>query len=281
MANLKLSGKEFELPYVGCYSVGLLLLGLVGILVSGCASTRDPAPSTRRPFDFQRDTFAFANQLVWEYHFDANGKWVSNPRVPKPDYSHHCFVVARSAKQFFEHARFDTNLPVADAATYRKLIHRVLARRACTELPDDQKVVIPGYADLREFSQAQEHLLKAECGSAWQSYFQRGHWRIIMPFTGHNQEKMAKQLSDEIRANRPPIVHVICFPELSINHAIVLFGVNDTQDDVQFTAYDPNNPVKPALLTYHRATRRFEYPANDYFYGGKVDIYEVYRGLLY
>ncbi|HWY77367.1 MAG TPA: hypothetical protein VN281_17225 [Verrucomicrobiae bacterium] len=281
MANLKLSGKEFEPPHVGCYRVGLILLGLVVVLASGCASTRDPQTSTRRAFDFQRDTFAFANQLVWEYHYDAKSNWVSNPRVPKPDYSHHCFVVARSAKQFFEHARFDPTLPVADAATYRKLIHRVLATRACNELPDDEKVVIPGYADLREFSQAQEHLLKAECGSAWQSYFQRGHWRIIMPFTRHQQEKMANRLAAEIRANRPPIVHVICFPALSINHAIVLFGVSETADDIQFTAYDPNNPAKPAPLTFHRATRRFEYPANDYFYGGNVDIYEVYRGALY
>ena len=35
-----------------------------------------PAPqSVRRPFAFDRDTFAFANELVWEYRFDgADGK---------------------------------------------------------------------------------------------------------------------------------------------------------------------------------------------------------------
>ena len=280
MANLKMRGKKLEPPHVGCY-MGVILLAIAAIFVSGCASAHDPPSSNRRAFDFQRDTFAFPNQLVWEYHYDAKSNWVSHPRVPKPDYSHHCFVVARSAKQFFEHARFDASLPVADTATYRRLIHRVLAKRACTELPENEKVVIPGYADLRAFSQAQEQLLKGECGSAWQSYFQRGHWRIIMPFTRHHQEKMAKRLAGEIRANQPPIVHVIWFPELAINHAIVLFGVNETADEIEFTAYDPNNPTKPVPLTYHRDTRRFDYPANDYFYGGKVDVYEVYRGWLY
>ncbi len=267
---------DFLSPWFFSASFGFLIF-----LLCGCASSHETAASNRRPFDFQHDTFAFANDLVWEYHYDAHGKWVSNPREPKPDYTHHCFVVARSAKQFFEHARFDPAQPVADSTTYRRLIHRVLASRASTELPEDKKIIIPGYADLRAFSQAQEKLLKAECGSAWQSYFQRGHWRIIMPFSRHHQEKMANRLAGEIRANRPPVVHVICFPGLAINHAILLFGVDETAAEIKFTVYDPNNPAKPVSLIYHRDTRAFEFPANDYFYGGRVNIYEVYRGLLY
>ena len=250
------------------------------IALSGCA-TDPPPPANPRPFNFQTDTFAFANDLVWEYHFDDHGKWVSHPRQPKPDYTHHCFVVARSACQFFEHARFDPAQPVADDATYRKLILRVLSTSPSHTLADADKIVIPGYADLRDFSQAQEKNLKAECGGAWQSYFQHGHWRMIMPFTRHHQEQMASQFLADLKLNRPPVVHVVRFPQLTINHAIVLFGANETTNEIRFATYDPNKPDHPAVLTYDRASRTFIFPANDYFPGGPVDVYEVYRDWLH
>ena len=33
-----------------------------------------------RPFEFPHDTFAFANELVWDYYFDADGKPLADPR---------------------------------------------------------------------------------------------------------------------------------------------------------------------------------------------------------
>ena len=51
-----------------------------------------------------------------------------------------------------------------------------------------------GVADLRAFSQAHERLLKDECGSTLESYFQRGHWRMIMPFSRRNQQGFADKL---------------------------------------------------------------------------------------
>ena len=259
-----------------CSCVAALALAL-----AGCATSQPAATETRRPFNFQTDTFAYPNDLVWEYYFDAQGKWKNRPRLPKPDYTHHCFVVARSARQFFEHARFDPAQPVADTATYRHLIRRVLATGPSHDLPDSAKIVIPGYANLRAFSQAQEHLLKAECGGAWQSYFQHGHWRMIMPFSRHHQEKMAAQLLADLKADRPPVVHVVRFPQLTINHAVVLFDSTETNGEITFSTYDPNKPDKPAVLIYHRDTRTFTFPANDYFPGGRVDIYEVYRDWRY
>src|SRR5690242_19863092 len=98
--------------------VAFALAALFVALLSGCASSRPSSVVTNKPFVFQQDTLAYANQLVWEYYFDTNGKWRSKPREPKPDYTHHCFVVARSARQFFEHARFDPTQPLADNATY-------------------------------------------------------------------------------------------------------------------------------------------------------------------
>src|SRR5690349_19635037 len=84
----------------------------LSLLMTLCVCASHPFIGSR-PFDFQRDTFSYGNDLVWDYHFDANGKWVHERHEPPSDYTHHCFVVARSARQFFENATFDTNRPVA------------------------------------------------------------------------------------------------------------------------------------------------------------------------
>ncbi|MDB6017544.1 MAG: hypothetical protein JWR19_2033 [Pedosphaera sp.] len=286
MLNLLSSSKSdiYEPQRQGNFAANIrqyTLLVCLTLLLCGCQTSRRVATSDRRPFDFQHDTFAYANELVWEYHYDEHGKWVSHARHPAPDYSHHCFVVARSARQFFEHARFEPTQPVADATTYQQLIHQVLALGANHELPDSRKVVIPGYADLHSFSQAWESLLKSECGGAWQSYLQRGHWRMIGWFSRQQQEKVARQLTAAIQDKRPPVVHLVRFPQLTINHAVVLFDAAETDQEINFTVYDPNNPVTPTHLIYDRVTRTFQFPANDYFPGGRVDVYEVYRGWFY
>lgn len=272
-----------EVRSAKCGVSGLALLALIGFLLTfcGCATSRQIHPANSRPFSFQTDTFGYANELVWEYGFDANGKWKGHPRQPKPDYTHRCFVVARSARQFFQFARFDASLPKADEATYRKLIRRVVARDPQRNLPDSERIIIPGYANPREFSVGEEHLLKAECGGAWRSYFQRGHWRMIFCFSREHQRKTADSLIGKIRHNRPPVVHIVRFPQLTINHALVLFDVTETEKEIQFAVYDPNKPEKPSRLTFDRATKTFSFPANDYFPGGRVDIYEIYRSWLY
>lgn len=104
---------------------------------------------------------------------------------------------------------------------------------------------------------------------------------MILPFSRHHQEQMASQLVIDLKANIPPVVHVVRFPQLSINHSVLLFGAHETEQDIRFDAYDPNNPFKPVTLTYDRKTKTFSFPGNDYWRGGRVDIYEVYRGWAY
>ena len=259
-------------------AVALVLLTL---LEAGCATSGSRA-SFSRPFVVGQDNFSYANDLKWVYYQDPiTGKLRHKDRVPPPDYSHHCFPVARSARQFFQHARFDPTLPKADDATYRSLIRQVVKTSPRRQLKDDERIVIPGFTNLFTFSQAYEKELKAGCGSAWQSYFQRGHWRMIFPFSGHHQERTAESFRESLRRNRPPIVHIVRFPQLTINHAIVLIDVREKDGDLEFGAYDPYNPLKPTTLTFNRKERRFYFPANDYFIGGKVDAYEVYHSWRY
>src|SRR5690349_6757877 len=98
------TAQKIELPHVGCYG------------------TNDQT----RTFRFDRDTFAFAHGLVWQYRFDpVTGAMTTFRTEPPPTYYHRCFVMVRSARQFFYHARFEPNQPVADDETYRRLIRQI------------------------------------------------------------------------------------------------------------------------------------------------------------
>jgi len=255
---------------------GLLFLVLGAlVLLNGCANPGVVAAS--RPFEFKADTFTFTNGLVWAYRYDEKGRWTIYHRKPKPEYYQHCFVAARSTLQFFNNARFDPAKPAVDENTYRALIHRVISINPRRTLSDDKKIVIPGYRDLRSFSEAHEQLLKSQCGGAWQSYVQRGHWRMIFPFSRRHQERTAQQILADIATQRPVVVHLVRFPQLTINHAVVFFAAKEQGNEIEFLVYDPNRPSAPTTILYDRATRTFEFAPNDYFPGGRVDVYEIYH----
>jgi hypothetical protein len=245
-------------------------------LLCGCASAPPQERTSGRPFEFERDTLAYPNELVWVYGYDAEGNWKAHRREPKPDYSLHCFVVARTVRQFFENARFEPAQAVADEATYRQLVRRVVATSPAYRVREPERIVLPGYADLRAFSRAHEKLLKEECGGAWQSYFQRGHWRMVFPFSRSQQEEVAEQLLTHLTPDHPVIVHLARFPQLSINHAVVVFGAKATEKQIEFATYDPNQPERATVVVYDRPTRTFIFPQCNYFPGGRVDVYEVY-----
>jgi len=258
---------------------------LIGLLVmvallTGCATDPKPQGPAARCFDFRQDTFAYPNELVWEY-YNSNGVWTTHRREPRPTYALHCVVVARSARQFFDYARFDRTQPVADESTYRLLVHHVIQIDPRRNPDDADLVIIPGYANLREFSKAHEQLLKEECGGAWQSYVQRGHWRMIFPFSRHQQQGVARELLNELKSCHPPIVHLVRFPSLIINHAVLIYNGAESESAIRFSAYDPNQPAEPVTLTFDRATHTFNLPANSYFPGCRVDVYEIYHLLDY
>jgi hypothetical protein len=92
---------------------------------------------------------------------------------------------------------------------------------------------------------------------------------------------MAHQLKQALRQRPAPIVHLFRFPRVTINHGIVLFGANESGEDIHFEAYDPNIPEHPVELIYERAARAFCLPKAHYWTGGRVSVIEVYRGGLY
>ena len=257
-----------------------LVLALVA-WTGGCA-TRNISQANHRPFVFGQDTFSYRNDLVWEYVFDdASGRTSHRPRDPKSDYTHHCFVMVRSARQFFQFALFDPAQPSVDDKTYRRLIGQVVARDPMRSIRQEKRIIIPGYASLSELSVAKPGLLQEECGGAWRSYFQRAHWRMIWSFSRSGQAEEADWLAREIENRRPPVVHLVRFPQLTINHAVLLFGVRETPGEVEFSAYDPFEPNQPVPLVFNKGTRTFHFPRNPYYIGGEVNVYEIYRSWAY
>jgi hypothetical protein len=258
----------------------LLVLAVISLNSFPLSTVRGEANSPS--FRFPEDAPGFANELTWEYQINpATGRMTSRPRVPTPSYRLHCVVLARTTWQFYEYARFEPAEPKSTRACYRHLIKAVLARSPRHLEKNREKIVIPGYANLREFSLEQEALLKAESGSAWQSYLQRGNWRMVFPFSRRHQQRMAESIARQVQTGRPAVVHLVCFPSLALNHTLLVFDVERTPEGLQFAAYDPNQPSRAALLFFNQDAGRFSFPPSSYFAGGPVKVYQLYKGWLY
>jgi hypothetical protein len=267
------------LPGAAASVVRWLLGGFVLLsLVTGCARR---GPSGLPQLEFPRDTLAITNETRWVYGQDpATGKQVHVVRDPPPTYSLRCFVLARTVKLFHAHAEFAPLLPVLDEAGYRARIREVLRRSPRRASDSGKRVVIPGYDGLHGFSAAWPKLFQEESGAAWESYVQRGHWRMIFPFSRRNQRREAAALAEGVRDGRSPVVHVVDFPGLRINHALVLLAVAESGSDYQFQVYDPNTPGRTVELRFDGSRGQFVLAPVPYFIGGDVAVYEVYCSLL-
>jgi len=255
-----------------------LLLGLCAATL-GCAAGGAARPAA--PFRFERDSFAFPNETVLEYLIDpVTGHTEWRKREPTPEFSLRCGAMARAARQFHLQARFAPERPAPDAATLATLVSEVLARDPRAETPAAEPVVIPGYAGLRSLSAEHKDLFREAIGGVWRTRLQRGNWRMIFPFPPNQQRDEAERLAAALRRGETPIIHVLRFPELTLNHMVLLYGIEETPEELRFVAYDPNEAAAPIVVRWDRAARTFVYPRTLYFGGGPVRAYAIYNGLL-
>lgn len=255
---------------------------MFGALVSGCAGRPGPGIGPARRFDPVRDGFAYANETRWVYGVDpASGRQVHVVREPVPEYTLRCFPMARAARQFFRHARFEPSLPAPDPGELDRRIRAVLRRPDRRASGECHPVPFPGYADLDDLSRRESDRLQAAVGGAWRSYVQRGHWRMVLPFSRRHQHREADRMAGRIAAGDPAVVHVLRFPDLGLNHALVLYDAEEFPGGWRFRAYDPNLPGRPVDLVFEAQRGRFTLPSLPYFVGGDVSAYEVYRGPFY
>jgi hypothetical protein len=225
----------------------------VALLVTACASVQ-PASSVAGlerhaavpGFSFAKNTFAFPNEIRQRTEHHAGL------------YANYCFVMARGLRQFFAFVRFEPRAPRLSTEEYVERVRR-LGRHAPWEpaLPPDARIVIPGYADLREFSQAQEAAVKEGLGSRFWTMVNWTNWRVTFPVTRGQQASVAREIMDELDAGRLVQLLVTNWPKPELNHGVVAFAYRSTPRGIEFSIWDPNDPGKPGLITFDTTERRF------------------------
>jgi hypothetical protein len=231
-------------------------LGLLGValLTAACAAAPLSRPVGHElgaaaipGFAFATHTFAFPNE-VRAHH----------PEDPPDLYANYCFVLARSLRQFFVNARFDGQAPRVDHDEYVRRVRAVVARAAWQEpLPPDERIVIPGYANLREFSRAEEAAVKEGMGSRFWTMVHWTNWRVTFWVTRGHQSQVARETVEELAAGRLVQLLVTNWPKPELNHTVVAYGFSDTPAGVEFSVWDPNDPETPGTVVFERASQRF------------------------
>lgn len=229
-----------------CAAAGLLFsLGLTGCAVfQPAVKNIPPGPRT---FDFATDTLALPT---------PEPKPVQEPEpLSAPGLRGH--VDAGIARQFFLHARFEPVLPPPATERRIALVRAVLKRDPNQRSAEDQRVVIPGYENLREFSRLQGHLLRAESWlvrpcEAWTPV-------EVKAFGGRDSQKSAaaNELAAMMAVNRPALVRLYRHRVLKYDRSLLLFSAQDQDGEVRFQAYDPASPAQPVQLSFNRAGRTF------------------------
>jgi hypothetical protein len=205
------------------------------------------APVAVPTFSFERDTFAFPNMIRSRHPDDEPGL-----------YANYCFVLARALRQFAQFVRFDPAASKLDHAGYVERVKQVAARAAYDPAPPSaERIVIPGYANLREFSREQETAVKEGLGGRWLTMFHWTNWRVALPISDDHQERLALTIIDEIRAGRLVQLLVSNFPKPELNHTVVVFESIPKKGAVDFVVWDPNNPDGPGIITFDQGARGF------------------------
>jgi hypothetical protein len=230
-------------------------------------------------FRFDRDTFAFANQTVFEYH--EGHASLRKPSATKRDaYNRHCFVMCRTAVQFKKFARFDPNGAPLDDASLADRVRSVTRQAAWAEpLPENQRIIFPGYKDLKAMSKARREIVQFNIGHGWPSYFRISNVRMMFQDGTGYQERAHARLNAALARGELFVAFLTTYPRFSINHSVLIYkrkspAPNTAVDD--YLVYDPNHPESPRELTWSARDRSFSYQKDWDFVGGSVRIYQVY-----
>jgi hypothetical protein len=259
----------------GIWGRSLEICRLIVIAVITCAS----GTAFGSEFRFDRDTFGFANQTVFEYH-EGHASLRKPSTVRRDAYKRHCFVMCRTAMQFSKFARFDPHGSPPDDAALAARIRSVTYREPSEQaLPEKQRVVFPGYKDLREMSKARRELVQKNIGHGWPSYFRVSNMRMVFQQSGTYQADTHNRLNAALARGQVFVVFLTTYPRLSINHSVLIYkrkSFSPNPGIETYLVYDPNHPESPRELVWSPHTRSFSYQKDWDFVGGFVRVYQVY-----
>ncbi len=257
-----------------------LLLGGVGLGLLGCAHL-PPETAAERPFSFSENRLGFANETVWNY-VDGKPQPERDQRGKTGDrYARRCFVVCRAVVQFWKFARFDASLPALPEQELANQIRKIAKIDVWQEpLNSKERLVIPGYPNLRAASLAHPKTFQENMGLGWPVYFRLGNVPMVISPTTESQVKLHQEIQQDLAQGYPTILWLVNFPSLSINHAVVVFRQSTHGSITNYQVYDPNDAVAPHCLTYDAKKRQFSFEKTFYYPGGPVDARPLYRSLI-
>jgi hypothetical protein len=251
-------------------------MGWLGVFaVVTLAQARDATSA----FRFDRDTFAFANQTVFEYH-EGHASLRRASATKRDAYNRHCFVMSRTAMQFKKFARFEPHSTALDDSALAARIRAVTRQPAWGEpLPENHRTVFPGYKDLKEMSNARRELVQLSIGHGWPSYFRISNARMMFQDGTGYQERTHARLNAALARGELFVAFLTTYPRFSINHSVLIYKVKSsapTPGVDHYLVYDPNHPESPRDLTWSACDRAFSFQKDWDFIGGVVRVYQVY-----
>jgi hypothetical protein len=254
-----------------------LLVALL-LLWGGCAH-QSPEKKAERAFQFSHDRLGFSNETVWSYENGGIQSERDQHQTGGEHYTRRCFVVSRAAVQFWKFARFEPSLPPLSEKALAQRIRDVTTIDVWRDpLPQERRIVFPGYSNLPEISAAHPKTFQDNLGLGWPVYCRVGNMPMIIPPTRRHQENLYQEIVEDLKRGYPTIVWLVDFPGLKINHAATVYSLlkNDPKKAV-FLIYDPNDHQAPKKLTYDKTERTFYFQKTFYFKGGKIDLRPLYR----
>jgi hypothetical protein len=245
-------------------------IAVVALALVTAACVHAPAQLVARPaaasvpaFSFADDTFAFPNIIRERY-----------PHVPDL-YANYCFVLGRAVRQFNQFARFDATAARADADEYTRLVRAVSSRQPWEPpLPPAERVVIPGFANLRAFSAAEEAAVKAGLSSRFWTLVHWTNWRVTMPVPDGHQTAVLEEVLDELAGGRLVQLLITNWPKHEVNHTVVAYAYRQVADGVEMSVWDPNDPTEPGTVLFDGRHERF---VASHVYDTNVGPIRVFR----
>jgi hypothetical protein len=262
------------------FRVSSLALIAVFSFLSGTARAYEvPANPAPRPFQYPDDTFNFKNETVWNYVGGSVQPEKADDHVR--EYTRRCFVLSRASVQFWKFARFEPELPPLAAD---ELAHRI--RQVCERsvwlpaLAEKDRIVIPGYPNLRVASDKMRYVFQANIGRGWPFYFRAGNIVIASWVTRALEERLNGEIFHDLQMNTPTIVWVYRFPSLKMNHVVVIYSGTHDSSGYHYRVYDTNYRDADKRMDFDPKTRTFTYQRVYFFKGGPVTVRALYRGWI-
>ena len=228
-------------------------------------------------FNFNRDTLSFANWTVFSYE---NGHIVSHKNQYGHHYSRRCFVMTRTVEQFYKFAWFEPKAAPIDDRELTRRIRDVTRRPPWHDpLPAEKRIVIPGYSNLRELSQAKMDLMQQNIGLGWVVYLRVGNFRMFYEHSKEYQEKTHAELEQSLTRGEFFVGYLSDYPILHINHSVLVYKhdrARPADGNDYYLVYDPNHPDGPRHLKWIAAKREFSFEKDREFPGGFTRVFQVY-----